>query len=142
MDSVEVFDLSGTGSNSLVLDALAVFDVTEEREGGAASLDVLGDADDRVELSSHSFALTGTDANLFTINANTGEVSFIAAPDFEMPSDADGDNVYDINVTASDGTNRTDKNVAITVTDEENDPVNLSRLDGTNGFTLTGDRRG
>ena len=28
VDSVEVFDLSGTGANSLVLDALAVFDVT------------------------------------------------------------------------------------------------------------------
>ncbi len=60
VDSVEVFDLSGTGANSLVLDALAVFDVTEEREGGAASLDVLGDADDRVDLSGSSFALTGT----------------------------------------------------------------------------------
>ena len=60
VDSVEVFDLSGTGANSLVLDALAVFDVTEEREGGVASLDVLGDADDRVDLSGSSFALTGT----------------------------------------------------------------------------------
>ena len=61
VDSVELFDLSGTGANSLVLDALAVFDVTEEREGGGmASLDVLGDADDRVDLSGSSFALTGT----------------------------------------------------------------------------------
>ena len=62
VDSVEVFDLSGTGANSLVLDAQAVFDVTEERAGGAASLDVLGDADDRVDLSGSSFALTGTAA--------------------------------------------------------------------------------
>ena len=191
VDSVEVFDLSGTGANSLVLDALAVFDVTEEREGGAASLDVLGDADDRVELSGSNFVLTGTaaedgvtyniyrdgnaqlrvetgvqvvtvpvftspsavsvaenqtaayeaaatddegdalvyslsgtDAALFTINANTGEVSFIAPPDFDMPGDDGGDNVYDIIVTASDGTNSTDHNVAITVTnDNDNIPV-------------------
>ena len=60
VDSVEVFDLSGTGANTLVLDAQAVFDVTEEREGGVASLDVLGDADDRVDLSGSNFALTGT----------------------------------------------------------------------------------
>ena len=60
VDSVEVFDLSGSGANSLVLDAQAVFDLTEERAGGVASLDVLGDADDRVELSGSSFALTGT----------------------------------------------------------------------------------
>ena len=63
VDSVELFDLSGTGANSLVLDAQAVFDVTEEREGGGmASLDVLGDADDRVDLSGSNFALTGTAA--------------------------------------------------------------------------------
>ncbi len=192
VDSVEVFDLSGTGANSLVLDALSVFDVTEEREGGAASLDVLGDADDRVDLSGSNFALTGTatedgvtynvysdgntqlrvetgvqvqippvvftspaavsarenqtaayeaaatdadgdtlvynlsgtDAALFTIDATTGEVSFIAAPDFEMPGDADGDNVYDITVTASDGDNNRNHNVAIRVTNEnDNIPI-------------------
>ena len=60
VDSVEVFDLSGTGANTLVLDAQAVFDVTEEREGSVASLDVLGDADDRVDLGGSNFALTGT----------------------------------------------------------------------------------
>ena len=82
------------------------------------------------------YSLSGTDAVLFTINANTGEVSFITAPDFEMPGDADGDNVYDITVTASDGTNRTDQSVAITVTD--NALVELSTLDGSNGFILNG----
>ena len=209
VDSVELFDLSGTGANSLVLDAQAVFDVTEERAGGVASLDVLGDADDRVDLSGSSFALTGTavedgvtynvyrdgnaqlriedgvqvqipvtttlpvftspatanaqenqtaaymaaatdadgdtlvyslsgtDAALFTIDAATGEVSFIEAPDFEAPGDDGGDNVYDIIVTASDGTNSTDHNVAITVTDV-NDLVPLSSLDGSNGFILNG----
>ena len=185
VDSVEVFDLSGTGSNTLVLDAQAVFDLTEERAGGVASLDVRGDADDRVDLGGSSFArtgtvtedgttynvyrdgnaqlrvedgvqvvaipaftspatvsvaenqvaayeaaaadadgdplrysLSGTDAGLFTIDANTGEVRFRAAPDFEAPGDADRDNVYDITVTASDGTNQTDQSVAITVTNE------------------------
>ncbi len=189
VDSVELFDLSGTGANSLVLDARAVFDVTEERAGGVASLDVLGDVDDRVDLGGSSFALTGTeaedgvtynvyrdgnaqlrietgvqvvsipiftspatanaqenqtvaymaaatdadgdtlvyslsgtDAALFTIDAATGEVSFIDAPDFEAPGDDGGDNVYDIIVTASDGINSTDHNVAITVTNE-NDNV-------------------
>ena len=83
------------------------------------------------------YSLSGTDAALFRIGSTTGEVRFRVAPDFEMPGDADGDNVYDITVTASDGTNRTDHNVAITVTGE-NEPINLSSLDGTNGFTLTG----
>ena len=84
-----------------------------------------------------AYSLSGTDAALFTIDANTGEVSFMAAPDFEVPGDDDGDNVYDITVTASDGTNSTNHNVAITVTDEY-DLIPLSSLDGTNGFTLNG----
>ena len=46
VDSVEVVDLSGTGADRLALDALAVFDVTEERDGGLATSDVRGDADD------------------------------------------------------------------------------------------------
>ena len=78
---------------------------------------------------------------MFTIDANTGEVSFITAPDFEAPGDDGGDNVYDITVTASDGTNSTSHNVSVTVTDEY-DPVNLSSLNGTNGFILNGIDRG
>ena len=70
-----------------------------------------------------SYNLSGTDAALFMIDGATGEVRFIEAPDFEAPGDADGDNVYDIVVTASDGTNSTDQTVAITVTDENEPPI-------------------
>ncbi len=88
------------------------------------------------------YSLSGTDAARFTIDPDTGEVRFRAAPDFEAPGDADGDNVYDIIVTAFDGTNRTDHNVAITVTDENEpdliDRLDLGTLDGTNGFILNG----
>ena len=39
------------------------------------------------------------------------------------PSDAGGDNIYDVKVTASDGTNTTTKDVAITVTNVNEAPV-------------------
>ena len=81
----------------------------------ALATDVDGDA--------LSYNLSGTDAALFMIDATTGEVRFIEAPDFDNPGDADGDNVYDIVVTASDGTNSTDQTVAITVTDENDPPI-------------------
>ena len=68
------------------------------------------------------YSLSGTDAALFTIDANTGEVRFMAAPDFEAPGDADRDNVHDITVTASDGDNSANHNVAITVTNENDNP--------------------
>ena len=58
VDSVEIFDLSGTGADRLVLDALAVFDVTEERDGGMASLDVRGAAEDSVDLKGFVFNST------------------------------------------------------------------------------------
>ena len=62
------------------------------------------DADD----DALTYSLSGTDADLFTINPDTGEVRFIEAPDFEAPDNVDGDNVYDIVVRASDGTNHAD----------------------------------
>ena len=67
VDSVEVFDLSGTGADRLVLDALAVFDLTEERDGGMAILDVLGDADDMVDLSVGNFIFDSTETEADTI---------------------------------------------------------------------------
>ncbi|WP_339743919.1 M10 family metallopeptidase C-terminal domain-containing protein [uncultured Maricaulis sp.] len=71
-----------------------------------------------------SYTLSGADAALFSIDASSGVVTFIAAPDHENPADAGGDNVYDIVVRASDGTNTTDQAVAITVTDQnDNAPV-------------------
>jgi len=44
----------------------------------------------------------GSDTGLFTIDPVTGVLSFIAPPDFENPADQDGDNTYDVIVTATD----------------------------------------
>lgn len=74
-------------------------------------------AADDPENAALTYTLSGADAALFNIDANTGEVTFKTAPDFENPGDADGDNVYDIIVTASDGSNSTNQAVSITVTD-------------------------
>ena len=40
----------------------------------------------------------GPDASLFTINTDTGALDFIVAPDFENPTDADKDNIYEVTV--------------------------------------------
>lgn len=45
----------------------------------------------------------GADAALFTINPTTGALAFRVAPDFEAPTDAGGNNVYDVIVKVSDG---------------------------------------
>jgi VCBS repeat-containing protein len=71
-----------------------------------------------------TYAIAGTDAALFNINASTGAVTFKAAPNFEAPANAGANNVYDITVTASDGANTSAaKAVAITVTNVNEAPV-------------------
>ena len=44
----------------------------------------------------------GADQALFGIDAGTGELTFDSAPDFELPADAGGDNVYEVEVTVAD----------------------------------------
>ncbi len=45
----------------------------------------------------------GADAGRFRIDEVDGRLSFLTAPDFEAPGDADGDNVYEVIVAALDG---------------------------------------
>jgi Ca2+-binding RTX toxin-like protein len=45
----------------------------------------------------------GDDAGKFTINATTGALSFTSGRDYEAPTDANHDNVYDVTVQVSDG---------------------------------------
>lgn len=73
-----------------------------------------------------TYSLTGADAAGFSIDSTTGEVTFLAAPNFELPGDASGDNIYDLTVVATDdGTgNLTDsQNVTVTVMDVNEAPT-------------------
>ena len=66
----------------------------------------------------------GADAAPFTINATTGVLTFVCAPNFEAPTDAGGNNVYDVTVQVSDGTLTDTQAIAVTVTNvNENAPV-------------------
>ena len=73
--------------------------------------------------STITYSISGADASLFDINATTGAVTFKASPSYETPADAGGNNIYDINVTASDGTNASTQAVAITVTNVNEAPT-------------------
>ena len=66
----------------------------------------------------------GADAAKFTINASTGALTFVSAPDSESPTDAGGNNVYDVTVQVSDGTLTDTQAIAVTVTNvNDNAPV-------------------
>jgi hypothetical protein len=80
-----------------------------------------------------TFAVGGTDGLLFDINPATGVVSFKTAPDYEAPTDAGANNVYDITVTANDGVHTSAAQaVAITVTDVPLTALALGTVSGVN----------
>jgi len=114
-----------TGTNDAPeLELVSVVDYAESRTDVVAAASA-GDVDgDGV-----SFSLSGDDAEFFTIDETSGEIRFRSAPDFETPADANGDNVYDLVVTATDTEGATDSQVlTVNVTDVIEIPVVDARI--------------
>lgn len=67
----------------------------------------------------------GADFSLFAINATTGALQFITPPDFENPADSDIDNIYHVQIRATDTLGEvTDQDITVTVTAvNDNDPA-------------------
>ena len=96
-----------------------------------------------------SLSLMGPDAGMFQHVASTSDtdatddtviriVSFKASPDYDMPGDSNGDNVYEVTVRASDGANYKDMQVVVKVTDlDEDGKITLSSQDAQIGVELT-----
>lgn len=71
------------------------------------------------EGSALTFAITGgADAALFTVSAS-GQLRFNASPNFDLAADADGNNVYQVQLTVSDGQASGTLSLAITVTNSK-----------------------
>ena len=65
-----------------------------------------------------SFSITnGADQALFTIDSNSGELTFNNAPDFETAADADADNNYQVQVSVTDGSEIVTQDLTVSVTD-------------------------
>jgi Ca2+-binding RTX toxin-like protein len=77
----------------------------------------------------------GADAARFTINATTGQLNFVSAPNFEAPADAGGNNIYDVSVRVSDGVLSDVQALSVTIANI----VDGLTIDGTSkANTLTG----
>ena len=82
------------------------------------------DGDDEEE-QTITWSRAGTDSGDFTIDGSTGVLSFAQRPNFEMPADNGGDNVYNITVRARDTAspvNTRELEVVVTVTDVNERP--------------------
>lgn len=96
-------------------------------------------AADDVDGDARTYTIAGgADAALFGIDGATGALAFLTAPDFEAPGDFDGDNIYDVIVSASDGTDSDTQVLTVSVTNliegstitgtEANDIINTKRV--------------
>jgi hypothetical protein len=80
----------------------------------------------------------GADDGAFNLDASTGELTFTSAPDFENPTDSDGQNDYVVQVTADDGessNNTTTQTITVTVTDVNEAPT--ATTNAASGITVT-----
>ena len=83
-----------------------------------------------------TWTLEGTDRGDFTIDRDTGVLTFATSPDFEIPADADRNNEYELAVVATDDDGNTDRvDFTIAVTDINEGPV--IRLEGTETATVS-----
>ena len=74
------------------------------------------------EGASLAYSASGADAALFTVNSTSGDLAFKNPPSFESPLDQDGNNVYELTITATDGANQASQAVAVTVDDVNEAP--------------------
>ncbi len=157
-------DASYGGGTDAFLAAFSGIDapvITSDGSGASAAISVAEnstavttvtatDADLPAQTLTYSIS-GGADAGKFTINANTGALGFITAPNFEAPADAGANNVYDLTVQVSDGILTDTQAISITVTNVNDAPSGTNATVTTNedsaytfvaadfGFSDTGD---
>lgn len=80
------------------------------------------------ERAAVTFSLSGgADQARFRITT-TGALSFLSPPDFENPTDANGDNVYLVSIAASDGSQTSTLALTVSVTDVTGAPLRVRRV--------------
>ncbi len=116
------FHSGGGGGNTGPTNAAPVFTSGAAISVGAATLSTgytatATDADgDTV-----TYRLTGgEDEAAFSIDTNSGVLSFAITTDLDMPADSDGDNSYVVDITATDGTASVVQTVTVTVIEDAN----------------------
>ena len=90
--------------------------IISSNDGDAATITAVKNTDDVTQVLASdpdgdtlTYAiLSGLDALQFNIDASTGVLSFVTAPDFLNPTDENGDNIYNVTVAAVDPFGRSD----------------------------------
>ena len=82
----------------------------------------------------------GSDQARFQINSATGALSFVSAPNFEAPTDSDGNNSYVVQVRATDNTGLFDtQTITVNVTNVNETPTITSNGAGDAATVVVGE---
>ena len=115
----------------LAISGMARVDYAENGTGAVATYMASGPDADMA-----TWTLEGDDAGTSAISS--GELTFMSAPDYEDPADADMDNTYMVTVKATDGTYMDTHDVTVMVTNvDELETVTLSATRPEVGTEIT-----
>jgi hypothetical protein len=92
-------------------------------ENQISILTYLGSDPDTATTLGWYFADNSFDQSKFDINQNTGVLTFKVAPDYESPTDTNGDNVYKVNIGLFDGALMATQLLSVTVTNINEDSM-------------------
>ena len=119
-------------------------EMAPDRAENTGSLTVSTYTAEDPEMGSVTLSLSGDDSGMFELNdpdsavAGSKVLAFKSAPDFENPADSNRNNIYEVTVEASDGTNTAMRDVTVKVTDsDENGKVTLSTQQPRIGVPIT-----
>ncbi|MGR5299364.1 inverse autotransporter beta domain-containing protein, partial [Vibrio mediterranei] len=144
-DNVYRFNVVATDAGGNAVSQVMTITVTNVKERANLSLVVInGTVAENVAFTSATpqltgspvgavrYSVTGVDAGMVTVNANTGVVS-MGPKDFEAPDDANGDHVYNLTLVATDADgNSASQAMTITVTNvTEQVTLSLAVTNGT-----------
>ena len=132
---VQAMDTAGNTSTQVVL--VTVADVEDEIPPVITGLSGEPGAEESTAAVNENESLVGTytaseaaawdisggaDETAFIIGADSGQLSFVSAPDFEAPTDADTNNIYEVEIRATDASGNASRQlVLVTVTDLVNE---------------------
>tara|TARA_A100000164_G_scaffold166461_1_gene147681 strand:+ start:259 stop:924 length:666 start_codon:yes stop_codon:yes gene_type:complete len=131
-----IFTIASCGSNSsnntppelIGITSFSIFENTTE----VTTITALDAQDDPI-----SYYVSGIDSGLLTIGESTGILVFNNAPDFENPQDSNNDNIYEIEIRASDETSSSDLGILVSVNNVDENPLAAITVDKETASTYS-----
>ena len=131
-----IFTIASCGSNSSNNTPPEIIGVTSfsiiENTTEVSTITALDAQNDPI-----SYYLSGIDSGLLTIGETSGILVFNNAPDFENPQDSNNDNIYEIEIRASDETSSSYLAVLVSVNDVDENPLAAITVDKETSSTYS-----